>query len=96
MTMTGEQYPDLAASVETPRIAKDGVFACPCCDGYSFSEAGGYEICDVCGWEDDPVQAANADLAGGANGVRLIEARENYRMTNHSDPVRRDRRLRLV
>jgi hypothetical protein len=39
---------------------------------------GTYEICSVCGWEDDPVQANEPDYKGGANSVSLNEARENF------------------
>ena len=93
--MTGEQYFELAASVESPRVAKDGLFACPCCDQYSFTEPGGWEICETCNWEDDPVQEARPDIAGGANKVSLLQARENYRMTGHSDPNDRSWRPKL-
>lgn len=47
---------------------------CPACgfavlaDGY-----GSYEICTVCGWEDDGVQLANPTSSGGANGKSLAE-----------------------
>ena len=95
MTMTGGQYFELAASVDSPRVAKDGLFACPCCDSYSFVAPGGYEICDVCGWEDDPVQEAHPDLAGGANKVSLLQARENYRMGGRSDLADGRRRPKL-
>jgi hypothetical protein len=44
----------------------------------TIGEPGGYEICDVCFWEDDPVQSKNIDLSGGANDVSLKEARANY------------------
>jgi len=86
MTTTGEQYLELAASVDSPRVAKDGLFACPCCEAYSFVEAGGYEICEICKWEDDAVQEAKPDLAGGANSLSLNEARRTYRLTGISDP----------
>ena len=95
MKMAGEQYFELAASVESPRVASDGLFACPCCDSYSFVEAGGYEMCEICGWEDDPVQEAQPNLAGGANKVSLIQARENFRMTDYSDPAELGRRPKL-
>jgi hypothetical protein len=40
---------------------------------------GEYEICRRCGWEDDPVQAADADFAGGANATSLNQARAAWR-----------------
>ena len=35
--------------------------------------AGSYDICGICYWEDDVVQLAFPDLAGGANTCSLIE-----------------------
>lgn len=39
---------------------------------------GGYEICDVCNWEDDPVQSSDPDYAGGANELSLNQARKEW------------------
>ena len=58
---------------------RTGLFRCPCCGCYTLEEGSGkYDICEVCGWEDDPEQLRDPDLAGGANDVSLNEARENY------------------
>lgn len=51
---------------------------CPCCGEYIFEEKDAYEICPVCGWEDDPVQRRDPDFAGGANSLSLNEARRKY------------------
>ena len=51
---------------------------CPVCGRGRFEEAGAYEICEVCGWEDDPLQARDPDLAGGATRMSLNEARAAY------------------
>ena len=51
---------------------------CPVCGEYYFSEKGSYEICPVCGWEDDPVQENDPDFAGGANKMSLNEAIFEY------------------
>jgi hypothetical protein len=53
-------------------------FACPCCGYLTIAELGGYEICPVCGWEDDPVQAEDPLYGGGANEESLSEARANF------------------
>jgi len=58
-------------------------------------EAGAYEICRVCGWEDDPVQEAQPDYAGSANTASLLQARDNYRLTGHSDPRAKRQRSML-
>ena len=52
---------------------------CPCCGKYYFSQKRSYEICPVCGWEDDPVQREDPDFPGGANAESLKEAQEKYR-----------------
>lgn len=52
----------------------DQLFPCPCCGFETISEIGTYEICEVCNWEDDPIQSANPDYRGGANEESLSEA----------------------
>jgi uncharacterized protein YuzE len=52
--------------------------SCPCCRSTALTTRGKYEICNKCGWEDDPVQAENPDLAGGANALSLNQAREKW------------------
>lgn len=49
---------------------------CPACGFLTVSEAyfGSYDICGVCGWEDDGVQLANPACEGGANSESLIDA----------------------
>lgn len=51
---------------------------CPCCGSRVVTTLGEYEICDVCGWEDDPVQSADPDYAGGANKLSLNQARKEW------------------
>lgn len=53
-------------------------FPCPCCRHRTIGEPGGYEICDVCNWEDDPVQSERPDLTGGANKLSLHQARAQW------------------
>jgi hypothetical protein len=55
------------------------LYTCPVCGYLVFSEpAGSYDICPICFWEDDLVQLAFPDMAGGANKVFLIEAQNNF------------------
>ena len=37
-----------------------------------------YQICEVCYWEDDPVQSHNDEYMDGANNISLKKARINY------------------
>ena len=55
-------------------------YACLCCGFLTLSESppGTFDICPVCWWEDDDVQAANPDFAGGANTPSLRQARANF------------------
>ncbi|WP_352708292.1 CPCC family cysteine-rich protein [Mesorhizobium opportunistum] len=52
------------------------LFPCPCCGSRVVREPGNYEICKECGWEDDPVQGADPDYAGGANELSLNQYRD--------------------
>jgi hypothetical protein len=51
---------------------------CPCCKQRTLTERGHYDICGICGWEDDPLQADDPDYTGGANGPSLNEARLRF------------------
>jgi hypothetical protein len=48
---------------------------CHCC-GYQTIGCD-YEICAICGWEYDAVQASDPDSTG-ANGMSLRQAQNNY------------------
>ena len=56
-------------------------YACPCCDYLTFEDkpSGTFDICPVCGWEDDEVQLQDPNYTGGANIVSLEQARNNFR-----------------
>jgi hypothetical protein len=60
--------------------AADGPHACPCCGYLTLGERAGFEICEVCYWEDDGQDDHDADRArGGPNGsLSLTEARQNF------------------
>ncbi|WP_303013446.1 response regulator [Holdemanella biformis] len=54
-------------------------FKCPACGKYTFqSGPGSYEICPVCGWENDKVQYKDPNLKGGANRLSLKEYKKQY------------------
>jgi hypothetical protein len=56
------------------------MYSCLCCGYLTLGEQppGTFEICPVCKWEDDNVQAADPTLAGGANRMSLDQARLNF------------------
>ena len=61
--------------------------ACPCCRFLTLSERGGFEICEVCFWEDDGQDDSDAEIVrGGPNGyLSLEQARRNFAAFGASD-----------
>jgi ribosomal protein S27E len=59
-------------NIQLGRPAED--VTCPACGFAVLAEGyGSYEICEICGWEDDGVQLANPTSGGGANHRSLAE-----------------------
>lgn len=52
---------------------------CPVCGDYEFSGNGSFDICEVCGWEDDPVQMELLDETNCANRMSLSQARKAWK-----------------
>lgn len=48
---------------------------CPVCGKHHFEEEDFFEVCPICGWEDDGLQRDEPDLEGGANDMSLNQAR---------------------
>jgi hypothetical protein len=74
-------------------------FTCPCCGYKTFDgEAiGTYEICELCNWEDDPIQNADPDYEGGANGYSLREAQHFFLKENlDADEYEKDEKWTLL
>jgi len=63
-------------------------YACPCCGYYTLlaEPPGAFAICEVCWWEDDPIQFDDPDYTGGANKPSLNQAREHFQRIGVSDP----------
>lgn len=51
---------------------------CPVCGEYSFEFPDDYDICPICGWENDGVQRKQKDYWGGANYLSVNEAKIVY------------------
>ena len=49
---------------------------CPVCGKHELLL---FDICDECGWENDPLQHDKPDYRGGANRMSLNEARAAYK-----------------
>ena len=58
-------------------VTKKEKHFCPICGKHEYEDAYSYEICPICGWEDDEIQELYPDETG-ANSVTLIEAREAW------------------
>jgi hypothetical protein len=71
---------------------KKKTYRCPCCGYVTLSGRCGYEICQVCYWEDDGQDDHDAEeVRGGPNGdLSLAVARKNFRACGASDPKYRD------
>lgn len=68
---------------------REPTYGCPCCKHRTLrGRGGGFEICQVCYWQDDGQDEHDADIVrGGPNGeLSLREARDNYRRFQASDP----------
>ena len=53
---------------------------CPVCGKYYFdAEHGDYDVCEVCGWINDPYQYDYPDEDCCGNNMSLNQAREAYK-----------------
>ena len=53
-------------------------YMCPVCGKYEFPFRGSFDICLVCEWENDPIQAVEHDEKYCANQMSLNEAKKAY------------------
>ena len=67
---------------------------CPVCGMYEFPEKDSYDVCQVCGWEDDGVQLEDPDFAGGANTLSLNQFREKWEAKPNGKKNRIVRKIR--
>lgn len=51
---------------------------CPVCGKYEFGFRNSFEICDICGWQDDAYQEDNPDEGDFANEMSLNEYKVAY------------------
>jgi hypothetical protein len=61
------------SSVVAPATGR--LYTCPCCGHAALDERGGYEICGICGWEDDGQDDHDSHVVrGGPNGRLSLDA----------------------
>ena len=51
---------------------------CPVCGQYEFPEEDSFDVCEVCGWEDDGLQENEPEYEGGANRMSLNQAKRAW------------------
>lgn len=51
---------------------------CPVCGRYEFEMEDDYDICNVCGWENEKYQITHPDEEGGANRMSLNQAKKAW------------------
>jgi hypothetical protein len=59
--------------------------ACACCRYNTLPFGSIYQICLVCGWQDDDFQINHPDFAGGANKLSLNDYRAKWLSEHHKD-----------
>ena len=63
-------------------------FTCDCCGNRTLLRKAHYEICAVCGWEDD--YGVDPDQESGPNRISLSEARANFQRYGACDERSKD------
>jgi hypothetical protein len=69
------------------RYMGENKYYCPCCGYKTLSEERSWGICEICFWEDDPIQFEDPDYEGDANVQSLIALQIRMNVTligNHS------------
>lgn len=60
---------------------------CKCCGlGLVDGEDNSFDVCHVCGWEDDGLQNDDPDFAGGANALSLNDYRRAFEEKRRQNP----------
>jgi hypothetical protein len=60
---------------------------CACCGNSLSPYLKFFDICAVCGWEDDPIQNDDPTYSGGANHISLIEAQQAFAEGRPLEPL---------
>jgi hypothetical protein len=90
MNLTADLVTPHSGSVATVDrwLERANRYPCPCCGSLVHEEPVEYEICGVCGWEDDLSQLRFPTMGGGANRESLVNAQR--RVEDVSSGVSKD------
>lgn len=53
-------------------------YKCPCCGALTLKEKQAWYICELCWWEDDPIQYKYLESSGGENNLSLNKWRNKF------------------
>ncbi|MBC8049807.1 MAG: hypothetical protein H7X92_06640 [Chitinophagales bacterium] len=63
-------------------------YTCPCCGYNAFSgPVGSFEICNVCFWEDCPIESLDISYEGGPNKISLLKYQKQFLSLGKTAPV---------
>lgn len=85
LELSGEQVPAWARPLSEQlqrELSEAPGYVCDCCGHRTLLNPGHYEICNVCGWEDDRCDnnrhRGGPDARSGPNHISLSQARVNF------------------
>lgn len=62
----------------------EDLYTCPCCSFNTLDTINEYDICPLCGWEDD---GSEADDYSSPNGKSLNQAKIDFKQQAHNKPL---------
>lgn len=54
------------------------MYKCSCCEYLTLSEKGEYDICRLCGWEDDGTLPSENEKYSSVNACTLQESKDKF------------------
>jgi len=69
------------------------IYTCPCCGEKTLPDIGEFDICNICKWQDDPLQRddPNDDMGANTQSLNQYQAiwRQQYAANNQDKPPAR-------
>ena len=57
---------------------------CPVCNQHTFNSPDNYDICPICGWENDGLQREKPNYWGGANTLSVNESKKVFKLLKNN------------